>query len=168
MLKKLTLMIIVLLFMGSIAMYAAENHTYEEEELAPIPTLVIKPVQRIDGLQGFQRADAVIYSDYRSASYLNVFEMIVGRVAGVSVMGGPGFYRVRVRGAMGPPLLVIDNMPFFGYDDRALNDVVQIIPPQDVDYIEIIKNVANAAIYGRNAGNGVIVVHTRRGGTQGE
>jgi TonB-dependent starch-binding outer membrane protein SusC len=45
---------------------------------------------------------------------------------------------------------------------------VQIIPPQDVDYIEIIKNVANAAIYGRNAGNGVIVVHTKRGGTQSE
>jgi outer membrane receptor for ferrienterochelin and colicin len=97
-------------------------------------------------------------------AFLNVFEMIQGRVPGVWVSGSNNNYQVRIRGAMRPPLVVVDGMIFRDFDDQQLNNILGSIPPMDVDYIEVLKSIAQAAIYGPGAGNGVIVVHTKRGG----
>lgn len=96
-------------------------------------------------------------------AYLNVFEMIQGRVPGVWVSGSFNNYQIRVRGALGPPLVIVDGMPFYGRDDQQINDLLGSIPPADVDYIEVLKSIGRTAIYGPGAGNGVIIVHTKRG-----
>lgn len=131
-------------------------------EVEPLPTIPIEPIKS-DKHNNFSLSDAILRTTPFSASYLNVFELIRGRVPGVLIYGGPNFYEVRIRGAMGPPLLVIDGMPFYSQTDTDLSNTVQIVPPQDVDRIEIIKNAAGAAMYGRNAGNGVILIYTKRG-----
>mgnify|MGYP002401823180 CR=1 FL=1 len=132
------------------------------EEVEPLPTIPIEPIKS-NKHNNFSLSDAILRTTPFSASYLNVFELIRGRVPGVWIIGGPNFYQVRIRGAMGPPLLVIDGMPFYSRSDADLSNTAQIIPPQDVDRIEIIKNAAGAAMYGRNAGNGVILIYTKRG-----
>lgn len=53
------------------------------------------------------------------------------------------------------PLIVIDNFP---YDGGMEN-----INPNDVESITILKDAAAASIWGAKAGNGVIVINTKRG-----
>ena len=103
--------------------------------------------------------DAVIYPGPVSGN-LNVFEMIQGRVAGVWVTGGPSFYRIRVRSALRPPLVVIDGMRFTSYDDRDLNNLLLSLSPQDIDRIEVHKGIAGALLY-PNSGSGVLEIHTK-------
>lgn len=53
------------------------------------------------------------------------------------------------------PLIVVDNFPYEG-DINNIN-------PNDVESITILKDAAAAAIWGARAGNGVIVITTKRG-----
>jgi len=65
---------------------------------------------------------------------------------------------VRSRGtifANDQPLIILDNFPFTG-DFNALN-------PNDIEDITVLKDAASAAIWGVRAGNGVIVINTKRG-----
>ena len=55
------------------------------------------------------------------------------------------------------PLMIVDNFPYDG-DVRNIN-------PNDVENISILKDAAATAIWGARAGNGVIVLTTRRGMT---
>jgi TonB-linked SusC/RagA family outer membrane protein len=53
------------------------------------------------------------------------------------------------------PLIVLDNFPYSG-DLADIN-------PADVDHITILKDAAAASIWGARAGNGVIVITTKKG-----
>lgn len=53
------------------------------------------------------------------------------------------------------PLIVVDNFPYNG----NIND----LNPQDVESINILKDAAAASIWGVKAGNGVIVITTKKG-----
>ncbi|HEY7159755.1 MAG TPA: carboxypeptidase-like regulatory domain-containing protein, partial [Acidobacteriota bacterium] len=53
------------------------------------------------------------------------------------------------------PLIVLDNFPY----DGDIND----INPNDIESISILKDAAAASIWGARAGNGVIVISTKKG-----
>ncbi|MBN8666757.1 MAG: SusC/RagA family TonB-linked outer membrane protein [Chitinophagales bacterium] len=53
------------------------------------------------------------------------------------------------------PLIVVDNFPFDGN--------INTINPNDIEAITILKDAASAARWGARAGNGVIVITTKRG-----
>ncbi|THU40466.1 SusC/RagA family TonB-linked outer membrane protein [Niastella caeni] len=53
------------------------------------------------------------------------------------------------------PLIVVDNFPY----DGDINN----INPNDIESITILKDASAASIYGARAGNGVIVISTKRG-----
>src|SRR5690606_34424021 len=55
------------------------------------------------------------------------------------------------------PLIVLDNFPYEG-DIRNIN-------PNDVESVTILKDAAAAAIWGARAGNGVIVITSKKGQT---
>lgn len=80
----------------------------------------------------------------------NMFQ-ILSRFAGVMIIGN----KVSIRGASQPPLVLIDGV-------EADMDFVELMPVEDVDEIEIIKD-AGAAIFGSRGGNGVILIATKRG-----
>ncbi len=68
--------------------------------------------------------------------------------------------RIMIRGLStirGPkePLIVLDNFPYEGNLDN--------INPNDVESITILKDAAAASIWGTRAGNGVIVITTKKG-----
>lgn len=72
-----------------------------------------------------------------------------------------GANKLRMRGestlfAYTEPLIVVDNFPF--------NGDINNINPNDVESITILKDAAAASIWGVQAGNGVIVIVTKRGG----
>ncbi|MBB5436934.1 TonB-linked SusC/RagA family outer membrane protein [Pedobacter sp. AK017] len=53
------------------------------------------------------------------------------------------------------PLIVVDNFPYDG-DIRNLN-------PNDIESVTVLKDAAAASIWGARAGNGVIVISTKKG-----
>lgn len=65
-------------------------------------------------------------------------------IRGLSTIGGPK-----------DPLIILDNFPYDG-DLNNLN-------PNDVESVTLLKDAAAAAIWGTRAGNGVIVITTKKG-----
>lgn len=53
------------------------------------------------------------------------------------------------------PLIVVDNFPYEG-DINSIN-------PQDIESVTVLKDAAAASIWGAKAGNGVIVITTKKG-----
>src|SRR5215213_2766700 len=104
--------------------------------------------------------------------------MLQGRVAGLNVLnisGEPGAQTiVNIRGssavtdpnAISAPLYVIDGMVFDVSDQRSAGPIMNplsVINPNDIESIDVLKDASAAAIYGSRAGNGVIIVTTKRG-----
>ncbi|ALJ01384.1 SusC/RagA family TonB-linked outer membrane protein [Rufibacter tibetensis] len=92
-----------------------------------------------------------------------VAESIQGLAPGVTVRnsGRPGAgAAIDIRGVASftntTPLYVIDGM---------ITDAGPTINPNDIESIQILKDASAAAIYGSRAGNGVIIITTKRGRT---
>lgn len=90
-----------------------------------------------------------------------VAESIQGLVPGVTVRNGgaPGqnsVIEIRGVGSFGNanPLYVIDGM---------ISDANVTINPDDIATIQILKDASAAAIYGSRAGNGVVIITTKKG-----
>ncbi|KAA0993275.1 SusC/RagA family TonB-linked outer membrane protein [Dyadobacter aurulentus] len=90
-------------------------------------------------------------------------QVLQGRVAGVQVTqanGAPGGdSRVRVRGANSvlgnnDPLYVIDG--FVGANYNLLN-------PNDIESLQVLKDAASTSIYGSRGANGVVIITTKKG-----
>ncbi|NND07161.1 MAG: TonB-dependent receptor plug domain-containing protein [Saprospiraceae bacterium] len=176
MLKRLAFLVLALLFVGHMEGRDIENSTLlptsysvlNEDTVPPLQVISLRN-ERADLHQiiipkqtaSLQNTGTTIDPDIMGPAYLNVFEMIQGRVAGVWVTGSNNNYQMRIRGSLQPPMVVIDGMTFRSFDDQSLNNLLNSIPPADVDYIEVLKGIAQTAIYGPGSGNGVIIVHTK-------
>ena len=92
---------------------------------------------------------------------LHVAQLFDGRVAGVQVdRTRGGEMMVRIRGATGDPLYVVDGVPYArGSSQRAL---LSMLNPGDIARVDVLKDAGAAAAYGSRAGNGVILITTRR------
>ncbi len=97
----------------------------------------------------------------------NLLERLEGLVPGVQFVnaGGQSAGDIRIRGLSTiesdeTPLIVVDNFPY----DGDINH----IDPSTVESITVLKDAAAAAIWGAKAGNGVLVITTKKGkGKQG-
>jgi hypothetical protein len=116
-------------------------------------------------------ADAVFTFDEKSPKYPNLYEMIQGRFAGVTVVrttptpGGPPAppgYMVFIRGMSSyksgtQPLFLMDGVPVQDRDGTALMN----FNPGDIERVEVLKNAGTAGIYGVQGGNGVIAFYSK-------
>ncbi|MDN5202130.1 TonB-dependent receptor [Fulvivirgaceae bacterium BMA10] len=85
--------------------------------------------------------------------------LLAGRIPGVitkqtSGLPGGDDTTIRIRGFQGNPLILVDGVQMTGGFTR--------IDPNDIESITVLKD-ASAAVYGSRAGNGVILVTTKRG-----
>ena len=133
----------------------SEDTTFIEE------TIVVgyAPMRKSD----FTGSIASVKSDELQKSSPTLGQALVGRVAGVEVRqtdGGPGSgVNIRIRGvnsltASTAPLYVVDGYPVASDD---------LINPNDIESIEILKDAASAAIYGSRGASGVVLITTKRG-----
>lgn len=111
----------------------------------------------------FTGSIASVKSSELQTSTATLGQALVGRVAGVEVRqseGAPGAgVNLRVRGvnsltASTAPLYVVDGYPVASDD---------LINPNDIESIEILKDAASAAIYGSRGASGVVLITTKRG-----
>lgn len=116
------------------------------------------PAPNSSNLNGAGHADQVFTEkDLETAFSLSQF--LSGRIAGVTVSNGKA-YMMRSGGLNGrtPMAIVLDGMNMG--DDFDLDNIVV----QDVESVEVLKSIANTAIYGMNGGSGVLVITSKRGG----
>jgi TonB-dependent starch-binding outer membrane protein SusC len=96
-----------------------------------------------------------------------------GRSAGVSVQANSGVpgggVTVRIRGVGSiksgtEPLYIVDGIAVNTTNDarNANSNPLAFLNPTDIESIEILKDAAAAAIYGQQAGNGVVLVTTKK------
>lgn len=105
---------------------------------------------------------SVNVDEMQNRSTNNVGQSMQGKVAGVQVLnmsGAPGSsptFRVRGYSNNGSsnPLYIVDGLKVtdIGYLD-----------PNNIGSVEVLKDAASAAIYGAEAGNGVVLISTRSG-----
>jgi len=96
-----------------------------------------------------------------NTSYLDLADYLT-RIPGVTVTAAGSSYHVMVRGMSsisGPnePLFVIDRVQVGTYDDAA-----SLIEPNDIEWVEVLKDVASTNMYGLRGANGVIVIHPKK------
>jgi TonB-linked SusC/RagA family outer membrane protein len=124
-------------------------------------------------------------TNVRDANFMN---SLSGKVAGVfinkSTSGVGGSTRVVLRGQKSTrenqPLYVVDGVPLAnftgaqpsdvwgqssgaGSGGRDGGDVLSTINPSDIESITVLKGAAASALYGSQAGNGVILITTKKG-----
>lgn len=110
----------------------------------------------------------------RPSASLN--QALSGRVQGVNVSinsGRPGGRaNIRVRGntsvsIANDPLFVIDGVILHATGLANGSTPIDFINPNDIASIEVLKDASATAIYGARGANGVILVTTKRGSTNG-
>lgn len=92
----------------------------------------------------------------------NVAQAMQGRVAGVNVSnenapGGGVMVRIRGFGTIN------DNSPLFVVDGMPTKGNLNTLNLNDVESIQILKDASAASIYGSRAGNGVVIITTKKG-----
>ena len=90
-------------------------------------------------------------------------DLIKGRAAGVTVTQNSsapdGSINIRIRGAAS---LGTNNDPLYVVDG-VLTGPGNMLAPEDIESIEILKDAASTAIYGARGANGVVIITTKRG-----
>jgi TonB-linked SusC/RagA family outer membrane protein len=145
-----------------------EETTSQLKEVIVSTGYQIIPIERATG--SFDQIDNKLIN--RSVS-TNILDRLNGIASGlifnnsttdnVSIGGDHNKTGLTIRGAStlntsavgGDPLIVVDNFRYNG-DLRTIN-------PNDVESITILKDAAAASIWGARAGNGVIVITTKKG-----
>jgi TonB-linked SusC/RagA family outer membrane protein len=92
-------------------------------------------------------------------------QSLAGKIAGVQVSQGSG-----VAGADGAEITIrglgtLNNTSPLILIDGVISDNFDMINPSDIESISVLKDAASASIYGSKAGNGVILVTTKKGTT---
>jgi TonB-linked SusC/RagA family outer membrane protein len=91
-------------------------------------------------------------------------EALQGRLAGVTATsseGGPGAeIIIRVRGGGS---ITQDNSPLYIVDGIQVEKALDVLSPQDIATIDVLKDASTTAIYGARAANGVVIITTKAG-----
>ena len=100
--------------------------------------------------------------DIQNRTIYNPQSALQGKTAGVQVIttsNAPGSSpTIRVRGYSSN----VSSDPLYVVDGVRLSDISGI-DPNDIASMEVLKDAASAAIYGAEAGNGVVLITTKRG-----
>lgn len=106
---------------------------------------------------------AIKTSELENIPASNLSNTLAGRAPGVTITNSSGFAgassSIRIRGSFGEPLYVINGV----IRDKTAFDALD---PNEVEGINILKDAASASIYGSKAGNGVVLVTTKKGSAQ--
>ena len=112
----------------------------------------------------------------------NIANALTGKIAGVQITrssnGPAGSSKIQLRGnnsvtGLNQPLIVVDGIPMDNFTGASNNDYwnpsadmgngLSDINPDDIESMSVLKGASAAALYGSRAGNGVILITTKKG-----
>lgn len=136
----------------------------EDSELLDEVVVVGYGVQRKSDLTG--AVSSVNSDDIKNLTTSDAAAALQGKAAGIQILntsGAPGSgAQIRIRGYSSNseelgPLLIVDGLKV---------DNIQYLDPSMIESMEVLKDAASAAIYGAQAGNGVVLITTKTGSSQ--
>jgi len=116
--------------------------------------------------------DLITSKDFNKGSLASPQELISGKIAGVSVTSGSGApgdsQKIIIRGLgslslTSSPLIVVDGVPLIDGGVGGSRNPLNLINPNDIDNMVVLKDASATAIYGSRAANGVILITTKKG-----
>lgn len=100
----------------------------------------------------------------------NIASNLEGLVPGLTTYGGGMSIRGNSSFSLNSqPLIVIDGMPVENITNKfssSSSTGLDLVNPEDVENITVLKDAAATSLYGVRAANGVIVITTKKGNTQ--
>lgn len=107
-------------------------------------------------------------ADMVKTQSFSALENLRGKASGVNIFSNssqPGAYgnRVVIRGVA---TINSSSNPLYVVDGVVMEDF-QLLNPNDIESMEVLKDASSAAIYGARGANGVILVTTKRGNKDG-
>lgn len=98
-------------------------------------------------------------------SNISVGGALQGKMSGINVMSSSGFpggesnISIRGIGTFGSG----DNSPLIVIDGSPITSGLEMLNPNDIESVNVLKDASSAAIYGSRAANGVILITTKKG-----
>ena len=137
-----------------------------EEDVALLDEVVVVGygIQKKSDITG--SVSSVKSENIRNAAFTRTDEALQGQIAGVQVVNNDASpnssISIRIRGvnsinAASDPLVIIDGMQGCSMSN---------VHPNDIESIEILKDASATAIYGSRGAGGVILITTKKGGSQ--
>ncbi len=118
---------------------------------------------------------SVSEKDFNQGVISSPEQLVNGKIAGVQIISGGGSptsgSTIRIRGgaslnASNEPLIVIDGVPMeVGGSVSGSGNFLSLINPNDIESMTVLKDASSTAIYGSRASNGVIIITTKKGGS---
>lgn len=155
-----------------------------KEEAEALDEVVVTGYQTINRHELTSAVDVLKMDDIKVAGVSTVDQMLQGRIPGMIFMQNSGQVgaapKLRIRGnstmlGSQEPLWVLDGVVLsdpVNVDPSQLNDLdfvnllgnaISGLNPDDIEEITVLKDASATALYGARAGNGVIVISTKKG-----
>lgn len=110
--------------------------------------------------------------DFQKGNNNSAEQLLQGKVAGLQITSGGGYAgggsRIRIRGgaslnASNDPLVVIDGVPVESNGVSGNGNLLNMINPNDIESMSVLKDASATALYGSRASNGVLIITTKKG-----
>ncbi|MEP1487525.1 MAG: SusC/RagA family TonB-linked outer membrane protein [Algibacter sp.] len=159
-----------------------------EEDISELDVIVLKARKKVfngdfemDKKRIATAMETISMEEISETVSSGIVDQLQGRLSGVDIVansGEPGAgLSIRIRGtsslnASSEPLIVINGVPFetqidelfdFGSADEEQYASLIGVSPDDIEEISVLKDAAATAQYGSRAGNGVLLIKTKRG-----
>ncbi|WP_282053556.1 SusC/RagA family TonB-linked outer membrane protein [Maribacter luteus] len=117
-------------------------------------------------------ADMITSKDFNQGPMVSAQQLITGKIAGVSVTSGGGApgegQNIIIRGLgslslTSSPLIVVDGIPLNDGGVGGSRNPLNLLNPNDIENMVVLKDASATAIYGSRAANGVIMITTKKG-----
>src|SRR5580692_1375593 len=137
----------------------------ESRQLEDVVIIGYQTVKRRDLMAS---VSSISSQDLKDIPVNSAPEALAGRLAGVQVTGADGspnaqvFITVRGGGS-----ITQSNAPLYIVDGVQLDNALQVLSPQDIASIDVLKDAAATSIYGARGSNGVVVITTKGGRNTG-
>lgn len=145
-----------------------------EEDLANLDGIVVTGYATQKKREVTGSISSIKASDISGAQAITLDQAMQGRMSGVNVQGRVGVpgaaLKIEIRG---PGSISAGTDPIYVVDGLILNNTnisnvvstnpLSVINPDDIESIEVLKDAAAASVYGAQAGNGVVLITTKKG-----
>lgn len=168
---------------SSIGFEAKQMRLHGESSLRIVLDTLIRD---IEGVEVFSTGYQNIPKDRATGSYVQVGGEVINRSVSSNIMdrvinytsslrfeprpvrSGVNSSDISIRGfstilANMRPLVVVDGFPYEEANSIGENSILNFINPNDIESITVLRDAAAASIWGARAGNGVIVINTKKG-----
>lgn len=140
------------------------NDSVKKDKTKDIEEVVVIGYGKVKKSDLTGSVSSVSAKDLAATPAMNALQALQGRAAGLNIVtsgGAPGAgANVTVRGGSS---ITQGTSPLYIVDGFQLDNALNVINPNDIESISILKGASAIAIYGSRGSNGIIIIKTKSG-----